>query len=360
MCFCCSPKALPCPPKMLLNKKTRWCSYMLMIFWNRLKSKSNQISLNVSVKTNDSRDNRAQDSRNPFKGHRGSSCFQEQWPGAVHPFEGSWWCWHQAVLWITALLLCGVSPDWPQPSRLLLCTMDLDCFKWTPTTTTHAPTAVHNKNPQQRFSKPTPLFQVPIKSHSTNSFWFLCPTLTELRRSTIFNTTKSALVCCMKVFVPTHKCSLSLRNHHTSVLLIARKADGAVIFFQADSYNRHFFGGIQAIKWLFRVCASLHVLFPDGTVVQVSCFAWLSVQKTPLNLKIWLFNIKYSPFAWKQSKHHYSHLHRLKRPITIRWILGCWRCPDSPEDLSELLGSIPWIDIYFSQDISSTRLWDFH
>lgn len=83
-----------------------------MIFWYTLKWKSNQIGLNVSVETSDSRDNRAEGPRNQFKEYWGSPCFQEQSPRAVHPSEGSWWCWHDVALWITAS-----SPLWCQ-SRL--------------------------------------------------------------------------------------------------------------------------------------------------------------------------------------------------------------------------------------------------
>lgn len=83
-----------------------------MIFWYTLKWKSNQIGLNVSVETSDSSDNRAEGPRNQFKEHWGSPCFQEQSPRAVHPSEGSWWCWHDVALWITAS-----SPLWCQ-SRL--------------------------------------------------------------------------------------------------------------------------------------------------------------------------------------------------------------------------------------------------
>lgn len=201
---------------------------MMMIFWYTLKWKSDQMSLNVSVETNLSR---AEAPKNPFKGQRGSCCFQEQSPGAVHPSEGSWWCWHDAALciaassslWCQARLTSAQQAVTMHDGRRLL--QALRPLLQTPL----PPTAL---------MQPKPCITTILNSHSAfqvamssnNGFWLLCPTLAEGARSTIFITAKSALACCMKVFVPAHKLSSSLWNHRTSMLFIARKADGAVIF----------------------------------------------------------------------------------------------------------------------------------
>lgn len=76
-----------------------------------------------------------------------------------------------------------------------------------------------------------------------------------------------------------------------------------VLLFFPSSYMQlaffFFFLLMPGSKWLFRVCARVHVLFPRRRGgFRLAVFTCFSLQKTPVNVKPgFLFKLKYSSFA---------------------------------------------------------------